>query len=106
MHPISLVFLGLCAFLLGFWLVRWFERRGLRAANASVPMTAWSKTAPVKPISESIVQNARLPQPHHRAVQDLLNQNRNVEAIKYLREHMGWSLSQAKTYVEQTIPTN
>lgn len=99
MHPISLIFLGLCAFLLGIWLVRALERRRLKSSSA-FPSTASSTSIPSLPArtQSTTVVSAAL----QREVEQLLTQNRKIEAIKRVKEQTNWGLKEAKAYVEQS----
>ncbi len=99
MHPISWIFLGLCAFWLGFWLVRRWEQRGTRT-------TAITSTIAPSPLPGAIATPATaspqgLSLAIERDVRHLILENRKLEAIKLVRQRTGWSLKQAKEYVEQ-----
>lgn len=100
MPPISLIFLGLCAFLLGFWFVRLLERRKVKASGPQP-----SAIAPSKPATASPAPTAQAnwePSPAlDNDVRHLILANRKLEAIKLVREHTGWGLQQSKDYVEQ-----
>ena len=105
MHPISLLFLGLCAFLCGVWLVRWREQRQLQRSGGNTPATSLI-TAPARPQPQA----GRLTPPGGaiapaiaHAVQQLIAQNQKIAAIKLIREHTGWSLAEAKKYVDQSV---
>jgi ribosomal protein L7/L12 len=109
MHPISLIFLGLCAFLLGIWLVRYLERRRLTSADVfpakspiSPPNTPRGRSSTTLSHRTSMSAARAMPMAQlEDEVQQLLAQNRKIEAIKRVREHTGWDLKQAKDYVEQ-----
>lgn len=99
MQPIPLIFLGLCAFLLGFWLVRTLERRRFGSSRSQAAI------APAIPATLRSPQTFQETwQPSSALDQDLrhlISQHRKLEAIKLVREQSGWSLKQAKNYVEQ-----
>ena len=113
MHPISLIFLGLCAFLVGFWLVRKLEKRKLESSG---PPTKLSPMQPVpapsthstEPHQASTPVSAAHPGAKRESsavengdIRDLILANQKVEAIKLLHEQRGWDLQHAKEYVEQ-----
>lgn len=99
MHPISLIFLGLCAFLAGFWLVRLLERRQVRASE---PKPTSASPALLTPPSSPVASASWSPSATiDRDIRHLILHNRKLEAIKLVREQSGWNLKQAKAYVEQ-----
>ncbi|MEB3269749.1 MAG: hypothetical protein VKJ09_14495 [Leptolyngbya sp.] len=126
MHPISLIFLGLCAFLLGFWLVRKLENRRAQSSGyqgtlppstpiytnpASPAANSW-KSPPTRPPEPTNAQPAvELAQPvdtpsapapiEHPDIRDLILENRQSEAIQLLHKHKGWDLGHATEYVAQ-----
>jgi len=126
MHPISLIFLGLCAFLVGFWLVRQLERRKVKSSGpqAIIPKTS-SASAKAAHASEAkratassrtdraIAPHAPFPSPgstdtHQESapaanydIRDLILANRQAEAVKILHEQKGWDLAYAQEYVTQ-----
>lgn len=129
MHPISLIFLGLCAFLLGFWLMHRLERRQFKSSGpqATIPPSQSVYTSPAhpaeanresSPISGAHAANAhwespsiepapptdanRAPAPvENHDIRDLILENRQSEAIKLLHEQRGWDLEHATEYIEQ-----
>ena len=114
MHPISLIFLGLCAFLLGFWLVRRLEKRKI---NASAPQATReiARSAPTHPAQAADVHREAIPpRPSQLAapdrettpvqttdIRDLILDDRQPEAIELLHQQRGWDLEHAKDYVKQ-----
>ncbi|NEQ46234.1 MAG: hypothetical protein F6K00_22905 [Leptolyngbya sp. SIOISBB] len=129
MHPISLIFLGLCAFLVGFWLVRKLERRKIKSsgpqatipptqsvpANSAYPDETNRESPPVSlahlaetqwespPIEPAQPANAhREPSPAKNGdIRDLILENRQSAAINLLHEQHDWDLEHAKEYVAQ-----
>jgi ribosomal protein L7/L12 len=114
MHPISLIFLGLCAFLLGFWLVRRLERRKVKSSGPQViippsksvhtspvcSVEANRESSPIEPAQPADANREPAPVEHHD-IRDLILENHQSEAIKLLHEQKGWDLEHAKEYVEQ-----
>lgn len=103
MPLISLIFLAACAFLLGAWLTNRWERRRLDESNSlSSPMPTMkpSAMATSSPTRSQKPTSARL-MALEQEVQQLLTQNRKIEAIKRVREETGYGLKQAKDYVER-----
>jgi len=131
MHPISLIFLGFCAFLLGFWLVRRLERRkenspGLQDTtppsistypNPAHPDEASRNSLPINrvhpatavgesPSAEPAQPAEANPEPAAIAshdIRDLILANRQSDAIELLHEQKGWDLEHAKEYVTQQV---
>ena len=103
MHPISLIFLGLCAFLLGFWLVRWLERRQVSAVEPPSAIALPSAPLPSRadPSPQTSSENWEPFPVLDQDLRHLMLQHRKLEAIKLVREHSGWDLQRAKAYVEQ-----
>jgi hypothetical protein len=124
MHPISLIFLGFCAFLLGFWLVRRLEKRKVKSSGPQVTIPPSksvhaslahpaevnresppiSRAHPESPSIESAQPSDANWEPapvKNHDVRDLILANRQSEAIKLLHEQKGWDLEHAKEYVEQ-----
>jgi hypothetical protein len=105
MHPISLIFLGLCAFLLGFWLVRRLERRKVKSSGPQViippsksvhtspvySVEANRESSPIEPAQPADVNQEPAPVEHHD-IRDLILENHQSEAIKLLHEQKGWGL--------------
>ncbi|MEM6713940.1 MAG: hypothetical protein AAF622_02600 [Cyanobacteria bacterium P01_C01_bin.147] len=97
MSPISFLFLGLCAFLFGFWLVRQLERRRFKPSDSQPPHSPSASAMAVRP---AISNRSQPPDKLKDDVRQLVFQGRKIEAIKRVREQTGWSLKQAKNYVE------
>jgi ribosomal protein L7/L12 len=124
MHPISLIFLGLCAFLVGFWLVRKLERRKVKSSGPSATL-APAYSAPTRPTPKADQQldadadaapaslaieppqtadaNQGTAAGASRDIRDLILENRQSEAIDYLHEQQGWDLQHAKDYIDQQV---
>jgi ribosomal protein L7/L12 len=110
MHPISLIFLGLCVFLLGFWLIRRLERRKVRSASPQVtlPPSQVSHTRPAHSAEATPIESAQPAEVNCEPtsveahdIRDLILENRQSEAIQVLHNQQGWDLEHAKAYVEQ-----
>lgn len=129
MHPISLIFLGLCAFLVGFWLVRKLERRKIKSsgppatispaqsvlanlahpdegnrasppASLAHPAETYQQSPPIEPVRPANANQD--PSPVERGdIRDLILANRQSEAINLLHEQKGWDLEHATEYVAQ-----
>ncbi len=114
MHPISLIFLGLCAFLLGFWLVRRVARRQVKSSDPVVTMPPSSSVhtnpahaaeanrepPPIEPAQPTATNWEPTPVESHD-IRDLILANRQAEAIQRLHEQKGWNLEHAQEYVKQ-----
>lgn len=114
MHPFSLIFLGLCAFLLGFWLVRKLEKRKIKSSDPHVAYEI-ARSAPTRPApSANVNRNSTPPQPslpvappretapvQTTDIRDLILDDRQSEAVEMLHEQKGWDLEHAQDYVAQ-----
>ena len=96
MGTVGWVVAGLGAFGLGVWLTQRSQRPRPPAAPEAKP--ALSKRSP-SPSTLDAVHPAL-----DRDVRSLLGQGQLIAAIKKVRETTGWSLQDAKTYVEERLP--
>lgn len=129
MHPISLIFLGLCALLLGFWLVRRLAKRQAKSsvppvtmpppqsahASPAPPVEAHREAPPTRPAHPASAPGEapaiEPPQPaaahqepapvENSDIRDLILADRQSAAIALLHEQQGWDLAHAQEYVEQ-----
>jgi hypothetical protein len=114
MHPISLIFVGLCVFLLGFWLRRRLERRKVKSSGplVTIPSSKSVHTSPVHsaethrespPIEPAQPTEAnREPTPiENPDIRDLILENHQSAAIELLHGQRGWDLEHARDYVAQ-----
>ncbi|RZM79305.1 hypothetical protein [Leptolyngbya iicbica] len=129
MHPISLIFLGLCAFLVGFWLVRQLERRKVkssgpqammpptpavtdsaaqaaeaqRAIGSSDPAAVDNDSRSVPPIADAdpVDTPPKSAPASNYDIRDLILADRSEEAVKLLQKRKGWNLATAQKIVAQ-----
>ncbi len=101
MGVLGLMVVGLGAFGLGVWLTLRSQRP--RPLTPQLHPQKPRPQEPVAPRPPDAGQNAADPDLDGR-VRDLVNQGRLIDAIKDVREATGWSLRDAKAYVEERLP--
>lgn len=100
MGVLGLIVVGLGAFGLGVWLTLRSQRpRPTPPLQPQAPQPQ----APAAPSPLAAGQSTVDPKLDGR-VRDLVNQGRLIDAIKEVRAATGWSLGDAKAYVEDRLP--